>query len=290
MRVLVLGASGMLGHRVYLACRERFDTWAAVRKHWVGHDLFYGNRTVVINDAAVDLEQAERVVESLQPDVVINCLGRVKQVHSGLASLYLVNSILPHQLLRVASRQEVRLIHFSTDCVFSGQQGYYEETDPPDPIDDYGYSKLIGEPVGSNCLVLRTSFIGRQIGNSHGLLEWALGQKRRPTDGYERAVFSGLTTMVLARWVVTVLSDYPDLHGMYHVAAEPINKLTLLRLINKAYGIRMKIAPKGEPVYDRSLNGSRFRLATGLIAFGWPRMIDELADDPTPYDRWRGKR
>ena len=291
-RILVLGGMGMLGHRLVRDLCERFAVAATVRD--TGPDLMrwppiQESAEVVGGVDAIDIATVVHSLDTVKPDVVINCIGIVKQSPTAadpIASIR-INSLFPHRLSALCAERQNRLIHISTDCVFSGASGNSSETDNPDPVDLYGRSKLLGEVTGPGVLTVRTSMIGRELRGDSGLLEWFLSQHHTPVNGYTRAVFSGLTTAALARVIADIVSEHPALEGLMHVASEPITKFDLLSMVNNAMGLGAEIQPVDEPVIDRSLDGSRFVAATGIRSPSWDKMIEELANDPTPYDQWR---
>lgn len=258
----------MLGHQVWAAARERFDARVAVRRR-PPLPLFDDARVIEGFDAT-DFDGVARLLDRLQPDAVINCVGVVKQLaaaHDPIASIT-INSLFPH----VVARSARRLIQISTDCVFSGARGHYRESDNPDPVDLYGRSKLLGE-VGAPHLTLRTSIVGRELGTSHGLLEWLLSNRGRRVKGYTRALFSGLNTNTLARILCDVIESHRGLEGLYHVASEAISKYDLLVLLNEAFQAGISIEPDDSLVLDRTLDGSRFPIAIP----SWREMALELA-------------
>jgi dTDP-4-dehydrorhamnose reductase len=269
MLVLILGGGGMLGHQVWAAARQRFDARVAVRRR-PKSALFDDGRVIEGFDAA-DFDNVRSLVERVKPDAVINCVGVVKQLaaaHDPIASIT-INSLFPHVVARLAPR----VIQISTDCVFSGARGNYSEDDVPDPVDLYGRSKLLGELPAPH-LTLRTSIVGRELGTSHGLLEWFLGVGAT-IHGYTRAFFSGLSTNVLARILCDVVET--PLAGLYHVAGEAISKYDLLMLLNEAFDARVEIEPDDAVVLDRTLDGSRFAAAAGIVIPPWREMARELA-------------
>jgi dTDP-4-dehydrorhamnose reductase len=213
------------------------------------------------------------------PDVVVNCVGLVKQRAQAADPLVAlpINSLLPHRLVRLCALIGARLIHFSTDCVFSGERGRYGETDVPDARDLYGRSKLLGEVDDSHALTLRVSIVGPELGGTQGLLAWFLGQ-RDGVQGFRNAVFSGLTTLELARVVRDLLLDRPDLHGVYHLSADPISKFDFLTLTAKTYGHSICIYPRDEPTIDRSLDSGKLRAALGYRPPSWTEMLERLRD------------
>ena len=285
--VLVLGGTGMLGHTLFehLSARPDLDVHATVRDPAPLHDRMLPERRRFIHpwiDAA-RIDQIEQVVDEVRPDVVVNAIGIVKQVPAAadpLASI-VINTLLPHRLARLSTIAGARLIHVGTDCVFSGGKGGYGEDDPPDPIDLYGRSKLLGEPIdagGSGALTLRTSLIGHELRTGHGLLEWMLAQVGSAT-GYRRAIFSGLPTLEFARVLAEVVLPRAELSGLYHVSSDPISKFALLELIARRYDREIEIQPRDEPAIDRSLDSTRFRTATGYEPPSWPELVGAMHED-----------
>jgi len=289
-RVLILGGAGMLGHRLYLAARDRFTTMTTIRS-WasLGEAATLFERSDVIE--GVDAMHVDSMVSAFvaaRPEVVVNCIGLVKQRREAkepLAALG-INAVLPHRLAALCAASNARLIHLSTDCVFSGTRGRYSESDYADADDLYGRTKLLGEVSTGGALTLRTSMIGRELGRGTGLLEWFLAQGDR-APGFTRAVFSGLTTSVLANLICDLIEHHPGLDGLYHVAAEPITKYDLLRLVSGAFGRATIVEPTEGPSVDRSLNGHTFADAVAFTAPSWPQMVSQLAADPLPYERIR---
>jgi dTDP-4-dehydrorhamnose reductase len=288
MRVMVLGATGMLGHKLVQTLAPRFEVVGAVRgdgRGWASHPAFA--RAVLRPGVdAQDPASLRRAIVETAPDVVINAVGIVKQLPQAkdpLPSLE-INALLPHRLAQICRASGARLVHMSTDCVFSGRRGNYREDDVPDAEDLYGRSKLLGEVVGEGCLTLRTSMIGRELGRRSGLLEWFIAQRGGTAKGFARAIFSGLTTAALAGLIGDLIERHRDLAGLWHVAADPIDKYTLLGMVDRAFGLGVRLERDEAFHCDRSLDGSRFREATGFRAEPWARMIERLAEDPTPYD------
>jgi len=228
---------------------------------------------------ASNLDMISRVVADLKPDVIINCIGLIKQLAFANDPLQVlpVNAMLPHRLAQICALAGARLIHFSTDCVFSGARGNYIETDPLDATDLYGQSKYIGEVAYPHTLTLRTSFIGHELETSNELIEWFLMQEG-PIKGFTGAIYTGLPTVTLAGLVRDVVLPRPDLSGIYHVASAPISKYDLLSLVAKAYGKTIEILPDDKVRIDRSLNGTKFKEATGYVAPPWPSLIEAMHD------------
>ena len=230
----------------------------------------------------VDIDSPDSLLQlftQARPDVVINCIGLVKQLAGGVNPLAAIpiNSLLPHRLVRICTLSGARLIHVSTDCVFTGAKGMYSEDDIADANDLYGRSKLLGEPDSPLAVTLRTSIIGPELDSSHGLVGWFLSQRSR-VKGFSRAVFSGLPTVELARVMRDFVIPRPELHGVHHVSAAPINKYELLSLIASVYGIAIEIVRDDALVIDRSLDSTRFRRLTGYDAPPWRELIRLMRD------------
>lgn len=280
MKILVLGASGMLGNAMMRVLSEQADwqVYGTVRsegaKRWFPAEI--SARLI----AGVDVEQTDSlmtVLARVRPDVVVNCIGLVKQLAEADDPLMVIpiNAILPHRLARMCELSGARLVHMSTDCVFSGEKGAYRESDPSDARDLYGRAKFLGEVDYPRAITLRTSIIGHELQSAHGLVGWFLSQQGR-CNGYTKAIFSGLPTVVLARIIRDVVIPARELFGVYHVAARPISKYDLLRLIAEVYGKTIEITPSDQVAIDRSLNAERFREATGYVAPDWPKLIETM--------------
>lgn len=291
MRLLVLGAGGMLGHKLWQMAATSADAWATLRHSPPdgGGASLFEDRRVLQGVDVTRLDTVEQALAHVQPTAVVNCIGVVKQLAAAkdpVTSIG-VNALFPHQLARLCGARGVRLVHISTDCVFAGTRGGYREDDVTDASDLYGKTKALGEVTGPGCLTLRTSIIGRELSGTSGLVEWFLTRGGGRADGYRRAVFSGVTTLELSRIVLDVVHRHGDLTGLYHVSSAPIGKLDLLTLLNDAFRAGVTIVPRDEPVIDRSLDSMRFREATGYRPPAWGEMVQELVSDPTPYERWR---
>jgi dTDP-4-dehydrorhamnose reductase len=294
--VAVLGAGGLLGHKICQLLSDR-PVVGLVRKPAKAYrdfDEVFADVRLVDGVDALDADRLRAALRELGPDWVVNCIGLVKQLEEAADPLLAValNALLPHRLARLCGEIGARLIHISTDCVFDGARGAYREGDPPDAPDLYGRSKALGETLPSQAaaVTLRTSFIGRELSrHPHGLVEWLLAQQGGVIDGYDRVIYSGLTSLELARVVRRVIDSPTPLTGVFHVASAPISKYDLLMLIRRIYGLEVEVRRSAEPVSDRSLVMEAFPRATGYAAPGWPEMIQRMCDDPTPYDEWRAR-
>lgn len=279
MKILVLGASGMLGNAMLrvMSAQEAWSVFGTVRDA----DLVLHQpapRAVIV--PGVQADQPDGLVAAFaqtRPDVVINCIGLVKQLSNAEDPLVAVpiNTLLPHRLAQMCKSAGARLVHVSTDCVFSGNKGNYVESDLADAQDVYGRSKLLGEVDYPHAVTLRTSVIGHELRSKHGLVEWFMSQHAR-VKGYSEVVFSGLPTCELARVVRDFVIPKAHLRGVYHVASEPISKYDLLQIIKRVYGKEVEIEPDGRFKIYRSLNADRFREATGYVAPSWLELVSRM--------------
>jgi dTDP-4-dehydrorhamnose reductase len=292
MRVLILGATGMLGHKLCQLYRSRFDTWATVRTKsddFAALHLIDPKRLIRGVDA-FDFDTVIRAIATCRPHVVINCIGIIKQLPTAkdpIISLT-INSLFPHKLANICQAANARMIHISTDCVFSGLQGHYTEADISDAQDLYGRTKFLGEVESEGCLTLRTSIIGREISSRSGLVEWFLANQGGTVNGYTNAIYTGFTTLAMSGIIANVIEEHQDLTGVWQVSSDPINKYELLHMLRQAFAVSVEIRPYGDVRIDRSLDSSRFRQKTGFVPPSWEQMIHDLAGDQTPYNEARG--
>lgn len=281
-KVLVLGATGMLGNAVLrlFAQSAGYEVVASARSTSALRLLPEELSDRVI--CGVDVENMDSLMSlfaKVRPDVVINCIGLVKQLTEAADPLAAIpiNALLPHRLVRLCDVAGARLVHMSTDCVFSGTKSMYAESDISDAKDLYGRSKYLGEVDYPHAITLRTSIIGHELSGAHSLVGWFLAQQGA-VKGFRRAIFSGLPTVELALVIRDHVLTHPELHGVYHVSAEPINKFDLLTLIAKAYDKTIDIEPDNTLTIDRSLDSSRFREATGYQPQPWPALVRRMRE------------
>jgi dTDP-4-dehydrorhamnose reductase len=292
MKILVLGGSGMLGHRLWMNLRKNHEVWVTVRGE---HNPFphvseFPEEFIRYRVDGLMFEEITRAMASIQPDLVINCIGLIKQMgHLARDPLFSIqlNSLLPHRISLICRAAKIRMIHVSTDCVFSGKRGNYKVDDQSDAEDLYGRTKFLGEVHYPHCVTLRTSIIGLELKNRLGLIEWFLAQEGT-IKGFTKAIYSGFTTDELSR----IINDYviPDneLHGLYQVSSEPISKYDLLMLAKESFKQDINILPEEDFFSDRSLNSTNFRTITGYQPPSWQAMIEEMASSYPFYEKLRG--
>jgi dTDP-4-dehydrorhamnose reductase len=291
MRILIFGGTGMLGHRLWMNLAPFHETWVTV--HGGASELpditAFSRKYILPHVDALRLDQVVRAVSSVRPDWIINCIGLIKQRVESLdpfASIS-VNALFPHQLSLVCQTARARVIHLSTDCVFSGGTGQYTEESVSDAEDLYGRTKFLGEVASPHAVTVRTSMIGRELKTRYGLVEWFVSQKST-VKGYRKALFSGFTTDELSRILLHYVLPRPELSGLYHVSSEPISKYDLLLLLKESFGIPIDILPDEELSVDRSLDSTRFKEVTGYQPPTWEAMVDELKENSRFYDKLRG--
>jgi dTDP-4-dehydrorhamnose reductase len=295
MKILILGGHGMLGHRLWLNLRKEHEVWVTVRQTASPFPNLpeFPTQYIRTDVDASNFDQVTRALASIQPDLVINCIGLIKQMghlaRDPIMSISL-NALLPHRISLICRAAKIRMIHISTDCVFSGKKGNYVETDESDAEDLYGRSKFLGEVAyPPHSITLRTSIIGRELKTRLGLIEWFLSQKDGDTvNGYKRAIFSGFTTDELSRVINDYVIPHPELTGLYHVSTDPISKFDLLHLVKAGFKKEINIIPDEKIFIDRSLDSSRFRQATGYTPPTWPKLIQEMAENTTLYKHLEG--
>lgn len=281
----------MLGHKLVQIFSARFETFATSRNH-LNEEIFgdLSKKVQIFENINVEnTDSVKEIIKKIEPEVVVNAVGIIKQIPSAknVIKTLTINSIFPHQLAEVAEEVKARLICISTDCVFSGKKGNYSEEEIPDASDLYGKSKNLGEVVEGNCLTVRTSIIGRELGTKHSLLEWFLSNENGKVKGFKKAVFSGFPTQVLAEILADIIANQPNLRGLYHVSSEPINKFDLLELIKKNYDANIEIEEDENFTIDRSLDSTKFRTETDFQPQNWKKMIEIMANDETKYAKWK---
>ena len=283
-KILILGVTGMLGHMLFknLLASGHSEVYGTARSV-SGLDRFFTGDEQRFILPTVDADNFDTIIKALasvRPDIVINCIGLIKQLPNGNDPLtaITINARLPHRISLICSAVNARLIHFSTDCVFDGHAGMYTESDIPSPADLYGRTKLLGELTYPHCVTLRTSIIGHELKDKFGLVEWFLSQKDT-VRGYNRAIYSGFPTVELAKIIEEYVLPDKDLSGIYHVSSEPISKYDLLHIIKRLYNVVTTIEPSDDFLCDRSLDSGRFRKLTGYTPPDWHALIAAMHED-----------
>ena len=289
MKVCVLGAGGLLGHMLIRVLSESNDVFGITRENpkissplanFLSQEKWIGGV-----DASIP-HSIKKIFETDQFDVAINCIGLIKQRDSIVSDseMMVINGEFPHRLAQFANSYGTRVIHISTDCVFSGTKGSYSESDTPDPVDVYGKSKLLGELNDSDNLTLRTSHIGRELTVKKSFIEWLVSQRGGHVNGYSHAIYSGLTTQALARTISKLLLGNLHLTGLFHVSSQPISKLEIINKLNELLDLQLTVTPDASVQINRSLNSEKFQNATSISPQTWDEMLSDLCQDQKTYE------
>jgi dTDP-4-dehydrorhamnose reductase len=290
MKILILGASGLIGHRLFLTLREYFqDVFCTLHgDHNEFSHLKIFNSNTFDNMDIRDFSRLESIMISTNPDIIINCVGITKRRAeiNDLYSAITVNSAFPHKLSEWAGIHQKRVIHFSTDCVFDGKKGGYTEESDTNATDIYGKTKALGEIKYEHTLTIRSSFIGRELKFHSELLEWFLAQRSSSVKGFTNALYSGVSTFFLSRTVASIIENRPDLHGLYQLATDhPISKFELLSTAKKAFQVKTDIIPDESFVAKPTLNGSKLKNTMSLTIPDWTVMMEEIARNISLYPK-----
>jgi len=288
IKILILGADGMLGH---VLCRclfndPHFDVHATTilsepGMYWFSAEL---SSRIIFNLNADGFDNLLQVINSINPDIIINCIAIIKPVDilkNPITSINL-NTLLPHKLAEISKIIGTRIIQISSDVVFDGKKGMYNENDQVNISDRYGMSKYLGEIGGPNCVTIRTSIIGHELNRRSNLVEWFLSQSRQ-VDGYTKAIYSGLPTIELANVIIKYIIPNEFIQGIYHISSDPISKFDLLKLIATKYQLQINVGPNDKVTVDRSLNSHSFRTISGYEPKTWPELINSMYEDYLTY-------
>jgi dTDP-4-dehydrorhamnose reductase len=280
-RILVLGVTGMLGHVLFkeLSKVKEFDVFGTTR-NIEGLRAFFTEEELGKIRSNVDADNFDTVIRafaSIQPDIIINCIGIIKQlpISNDPLTAITVNAQLPHRISLVARSAGARLIHISTDCVFNGQKGSYTEQDPSDATDLYGRSKYLGEVAYPHCVTLRTSIIGHELKSNFGLVDWFINQSDS-VNGYTKAIYSGFSTLEMANVILNYVIPNETLSGVYHVSSNAISKYELLKIISSIYDKKINIQAYDDFILDRSMESSSFRNLTNYTPPSWHEMVAQM--------------
>lgn len=283
MKVLVLGATGMLGYSLFsnLNDYDELTVFGTTRSIKGKERFFDGSEHLLFQGVDVnEWYSIQDVILNTNPDIVINCIGLIKQYEISKQHICAIeiNSLLPHRLADICDQHGAKLIHFSTDCVFDGAKGGYKEEQQPNALDLYGRSKCLGEVDYGRHVTLRTSIIGHELDSSVSLVDWFLSQTEE-VKGFTEAIFSGLPTCYIAKLVAETILEYSDLNGLYHLSVQPIDKYSLLSLVAEVYRKDIAISKSSDLVIDRSLDSSRFQALTGFVPPSWQELIEFMHKD-----------
>jgi dTDP-4-dehydrorhamnose reductase len=284
MKVVVLGVSGLIGHKLFQVLSQKFETFGTIRgvKKDYSHAPFFENKNIIENVDAFNMKNMQRTLNEIDPDVVLNCIGitkRKKEINNHYKAIY-VNSLFPHMLAEWSKKTNKRVIHFSTDCVFNGVDGDYTEDSNPNAEDMYGKTKALGEINYNHTLTIRSSFVGRELFSHTEILDWFLLQQSKVIKGYTDTLYTGVSTLVLSRIVSEIIEHHPRLCGLRQLAIEkPVSKFDLLNIAKKSFDKKTEIIPDENISIYANLNGKKLQKELAYELPSWEVMMDELAND-----------
>jgi dTDP-4-dehydrorhamnose reductase len=284
MKILILGGNGMIGHKMYqVLSKAYFDTWVLFKKKTIEVPSFeiFNKDKIIDNFDLIHFDKLNDILDNLMPDVIINAAGITirRGINEDRYRSIMINSALPHFLNNWTKINNKRLIHFSTDCVFSGKNGFYSEDSLTDAEDTYGKTKALGEVISKNSVTLRGSMIGRELENKTELLEWFLNQNETTVRGFMNVIYSGITTFKMAKYVHEIIRDFPDLHGIYNVSSYSLSKYDLVNIFNTLFKKGTSIIPESSYASNKDLDSTKFFEKTGFIKPNWNDLAEELLID-----------
>jgi len=279
MKVYILGINGMLGSQLFFEFNNisKYNIRGSTRKKYI--KILKKFQNVDYNVSVYNLKKIKKKIKEFSPDYIINCIGFVKQriKHSTkFSNIFYVNSIFPKKIFEIAKSLNAKLIHFSTDCVFDGYKGYYDEKSIQNARDLYGFSKYLGEINSKDALTLRTSVIGHELNSRQGLLEWFLSKKS--CKGYKKSFFSGLSTHEIFNFINNYLlkNRHKNIYGLYNLSSKRISKYNLLKKINDIYKKNIHIQADYDNKIDRTLNSDLIKKKLNYKPPSWNKMLKEM--------------
>ncbi|HZL09024.1 MAG TPA: SDR family oxidoreductase [Prolixibacteraceae bacterium] len=288
MRVFIFGVSGLIGHKLFQELSANFEVFGTLHKSKIqyGNLPLFSNKNVIENIDVTNFELLKEVICNVNPDVILNCVGITKRkidIKNPLDVL-IINSVFPHQLANWAKANQKRVIHFSTDCVFDGEIGNYNETSLTTAKDLYGRTKALGEINYNHTLTIRSSFIGQELFDKTELLDWFLSQNGKQIKGFKNTFYSGVSTIFMAEVVKNIISNFPNLSGLYNLSPDkPISKYDLLSIAKEAFRINVDILPDLKHAHFPTLDASKLKHEINLVVPSWKKMMNELASNSDFY-------
>ena len=279
MKILIFGANGMLGKAMVKMLSQNLDL-QIYASEYITKNSVIRSRVNYLTCNVLNSVELENIINKICPHVVINCVSPPRATLRLGDPLHLIPlcTLLPHRLNRLCQETDSQFIHISTDAVFSGRRGFYVETDEPDPVDNYGRAKLLGEVTSINSISIRTSIIGHENGQGDGLLDWFLRQKVS-CKCYTKSFFSGIPVSILTKIIADYVIGNKNLHGIYNIASAPISKYSLLSIVADTYKLPIEILPDENLIIDRSLSPVKFNNVTGFVAPSWIEMVNSMYAD-----------
>ncbi len=288
LKVIILGASGLIGHTLLRELSKDFDVYGVLHKPKEKYNsIFFDAYKTISNIDVLQIERLRESIKGVNPDVILNCTGiTTRKINkNNIPDAISLNAAFPHKLAWIAKETNSRVIHFSTDCVFNGKIGNHKEMDTTDADNIYGRTKALGElKEYDNCLTLRSSFIGQELFDKTELLDWFLAQEGNKIKGYRKTLYSGVSTIFMTTIVKKIILDHPTLHGLFNLAPpNPISKYDLLGIAKKEFCVNVEIVPDDYNIHSPTLDGSRLRNKLNINIPNWQKMMSDLARHKLDY-------
>lgn len=289
MKLLILGVSGLIGHKLLQELSVDHEVFGTLHKTKAQYNnlTLFANSNIIEGVDVLNFEKLTGVLQAINPDVVLNCVGITKRKinRNNTQEVIETNAVFPHKLANWAKNHNKRVIHFSSDCVFNGKVGNYTEESLTTAEDLYGRTKALGEIQCSHTLTIRSSFIGQELFDKTELLDWVLTQDGKQIKGFKNVLYSGVSTIFMAKVVNDIISNYPQLSSLYQLAPEvPISKYDLICIAKKVFGLEIDIIPETNYVHQPTLNGAKLKSAIRLKIPSWEQMMEELASNKNFYN------
>ena len=279
MKIFITGIDGMIGHKIAQSLSKEHTIIGSSRKNIKSEDLGINDCELITHDFLKD--DILEILDKINPEIIVNCAGITirRGINDNYDNTILLNSNLPHIIDDWTERNQSKLIHFSSDCVFSGKKGNYLDESIPDATDLYGLSKSRGEVKSKNTLTIRCSIIGREIFNHTELFEWIYSMRGKQIKGYNNVLYSGVTSIWMGRVLKKILKYHTELSGIYNISSEPITKYSLLNLINEHFKLGIEISRDNKIKSNKVLISKKFTEITDINPPNWDDLMTELKED-----------
>ena len=285
MKILILGLSGMLGHKLfsYLQKQNTYELYATTTTNFeIEHPNFkIVNKKNIFFSKTQNIDFFKKKITDIKPDLVINCIAILKESFFYLNPLKFIeiNTVLPLQISELSKIFGFRFIHFSTDILYADTNKLSCENDKITLEGPYAASKFLGEVKNNNSLTIRTSIIGHQLNNKNSLVEWFLSYRGETVNGYSNVIYSGLPTTEISKIIHEKIIPNVNLKGIINISSNPISKFELLKKIKKYYNKKVKINIDNSAISNRSLDSNLFSNKTGYLAPDWDVLVKEMFND-----------
>ena len=285
MKILILGLSGMLGHKLfsYLQKQNTYELYATTTTNFeIEHPNFkIVNKKNIFFSKTQNIDFFKKKITDIKPDLVINCIAILKESFFYLNPLKFIeiNTVLPLQISELSKIFGFRFIHFSTDILYADTNKLSCENDKITLEGPYAASKFLGEVKNNNSLTIRTSIIGHQLNNKNSLVEWFLSYEGETVNGYSNVIYSGLPTTEISKIIHEKIIPNVNLKGIINISSNPISKFELLKKIKKYYNKKVKINIDNSAISNRSLDSNLFNNKTGYLAPDWDVLVKEMFND-----------